>query len=174
MSKRIKFILLILLVLFISVSCDQVTKQMARDSLKGEGRIPVLGNFLVFDYAENNGAFLGMASGLKQPWRFVLLTMMPLILLLFIPVYILHQVEQVTLFQVFALALIVGGGIGNMIDRVLHNGWVSDFMIFGIGPLRTGIVNIADICITFGAIALLLNEVWAGILKRRRSRQAAS
>jgi signal peptidase II len=65
--------------------------------------------------------------------------------------------------EVVAVAAIVGGGIGNLVDRV-QLGAVRDFLNVGIGPLRTGIFNVADMAITFGGIALIL----VPLLRRRR------
>ena len=55
-----------------------------------------------------------------------------------------------------ALVLVLAGGIGNVIDRVLHNGLVTDFLNLGIGPVRTGIFNVADMVLVIGGLALLL------------------
>ena len=52
-----------------------------------------------------------------------------------------------------ALVVFVAGGIGNLIDRVLHGGLVTDFVILGIGPLQTGIINFADVALTMGGLA---------------------
>ena len=57
--------------------------------------------------------------------------------------------------EVAAVAAIVGGGIGNLVDRV-QLGAVRDFLNVGIGSLRTGIFNLADMAITFGGIALIV------------------
>src|SRR5687768_7175296 len=57
--------------------------------------------------------------------------------------------------QFTGLALMVGGGLGNLIDRLINDGRVVDFLNVGIGPLRTGIFNVADLAITAGAVALL-------------------
>jgi len=56
--------------------------------------------------------------------------------------------------EVAALCLI-GGGLGNLHDRILYDFRVVDFLNFGIGNLRTGILNVADLSITFGALVLL-------------------
>jgi len=48
------------------------------------------------------------------------------------------------------LTLILCGGIGNLIDRIFYQGMVIDMINFGIGNLRTGILNLADLAITFG------------------------
>jgi len=58
--------------------------------------------------------------------------------------------------EVVAVASIVGGGVGNLVDRIQLDGSVRDFLNVGIGSLRTGIFNVADMAITFGGVALLL------------------
>jgi signal peptidase II len=58
--------------------------------------------------------------------------------------------------KVFSLAMIFSGGIGNIIDRILFDRHVTDFMNIGFGNIRTGIFNVADMCITAGAIGLLI------------------
>src|SRR6185437_669837 len=55
-----------------------------------------------------------------------------------------------------ALALVAGGGISNLIDRLLYDGRVTDFLNVGIGSLRTGIFNLADMAILAGALLLVL------------------
>ena len=57
-----------------------------------------------------------------------------------------------------AWSLVLSGGIGNLLDRLFHEGRVIDFMNIGIGSLRTGIFNVADVCITIG-ISLLVFEL---------------
>jgi len=56
---------------------------------------------------------------------------------------------------VAAVALLFAGGVGNLIDRVTSGGSVVDFIKLGIGPVRTGIFNVADVAITVGALILL-------------------
>ena len=53
-----------------------------------------------------------------------------------------------------SLVYVLSGGVGNLIDRVCNNGLVTDFINVGIGPIRTGVFNVADMAITFGAIAI--------------------
>jgi signal peptidase II len=61
-----------------------------------------------------------------------------------------------TPYQLAALGLIVGGGLGNWIDRILHDGNVTDFVSVGLGPLRTGIFNFADVAVMAGMLWLLV------------------
>jgi len=58
--------------------------------------------------------------------------------------------------KLFSFALVISGGLGNIIDRLLFDRHVTDFMILGIQNLRTGIFNFADVCVTAGAIGLLV------------------
>ena len=53
-------------------------------------------------------------------------------------------------------AFILAGGIGNLIDRATQNGLVTDFLNVGIGPVRTGIFNVADMAVTFGVIVFII------------------
>ena len=54
------------------------------------------------------------------------------------------------------LSLLAGGGLGNLTDRILHNGVVVDFVSVGIGRIRSGIFNLADIAILTGIFVLML------------------
>lgn len=56
--------------------------------------------------------------------------------------------------QIISLSLVAGGGVGNLIDRIFNEGRVIDFMNIGIGSLRTGVFNVADIAISFGVVWL--------------------
>jgi signal peptidase II len=58
-----------------------------------------------------------------------------------------------------AVALILAGGLGNLIDRVCRNGVVIDFLNLGVGSMRTGIFNMADMAITTGVIILLVESL---------------
>jgi signal peptidase II len=69
-----------------------------------------------------------------------------------------------------ALALIIAGGIGNLIDRLRYGGVVTDFLYLHAGPLHTGVFNVADMAITGGVLWLAL----AWMLPRRPSRPAHS
>ena len=58
--------------------------------------------------------------------------------------------QELNLLAVASSALIIGGGLGNLIDRILNQGAVIDFMNMGIGPIRTGVFNVADLAILAG------------------------
>ena len=63
------------------------------------------------------------------------------------------------LLTLVAVSLFVAGGIGNLIDRLANDGRVIDFMQVGVGWLRTGVFNVADMAITLGAACLLASSL---------------
>ena len=68
--------------------------------------------------------------------------------------------------MVSSSALIIGGGLGNLIDRILNQGAVIDFMNIGIGPIRTGVFNVADLAILAGIF------IFAAFYAKKRHNQA--
>lgn len=146
-----------MLALFLSlVLVDQVTKQIAVHTLAGKPPISFLGDTFRLFYAENRGAFLGLGSTLPDGARFWLLTVLNGVFLAIIAGIIFRRRDLGTL-PLAALVMLLAGGVGNMIDRVLLDGRVIDFMNMGIGGLRTGIFNVADVAISCGAITLFLS-----------------
>ena len=103
-TKRARFLLAVLIVMT-GVGCDQATKQIAAQQLRGTPPISFMHDLVRLQYAENQGAFLGLGNSLSPELRFWLLT-------------------------------------------------VIDFLNLGLGSLRTGIFNIADVAITGGVVLL--------------------
>ena len=152
--KLLKRILIIAPVLLSCIGCDQVTKNIARQELSNSEPITFLNNIFRLQYAENPGAFLSLGAGSPENIRFWIFT---LITGLFLAGMLVHLVasSKNTTAHIIALSLVIGGGIGNLIDRVFNHGRVIDFMNMGIGPFRTGVFNVADIAISCGVIWLL-------------------
>ena len=67
--------------------------------------------------------------------------------------------KEIDIKKIILLVTIIGGGFGNIIDRIIYNFSVIDFLNFGIGSLRTGILNVADLSITFGAVFFIFYEL---------------
>ncbi len=153
---KISRILTVAAVMAINIFLDQITKLIAVNFLRGSGTIRVIGDLFILRYAENEGAFLGMGSGLPPVLRLLLLIILPVIMLVGLTVYVIRK-HQMPLIQVIAFSTITGGGISNIFERIVNDGRVIDFMNFGIGNLRTGILNVADLSVTAGAIILLIS-----------------
>ena len=115
------------------------------------------------------GAMLGFGSNWPDNVRFWALTVGPALILVALLAY-LYLNRNMTRSQTIALALIAGGGLSNIIDRIWNDGWVIDFMNMGIGGIRTGIFNFADVAIMIGLGVML---VFGGILVPEKEEEAA-
>ncbi len=148
MQKLQKFYI-ITLILFSCLGCDQVSKKIAQENLRAQPSISYLGETFRLQYAENQGAFLSLGSRLPKIMRTWLFTILSGLLLIALFFYILtnRELDRKT---TYAFSLILGGGSSNLFDRILNDGRVIDFMNMGIGSLRTGIFNWADVVIMVG------------------------
>lgn len=140
------------------LAIDQLTKWIAIETLRGRPRMSFFFDTFRLVYAENTGVFLGLGQNLPEIVRFGFFTVAVgavLVVMLFQTV----RAPASDNWIVIALTLIVSGGFGNLIDRIIHDGVVIDFMNMGIGGLRTGIFNVADMCITAGVFIFLGGEL---------------
>lgn len=156
--KRLHRLALLSLLSAVTVGCDQATKHIANLTLKSVPTRSFLWDVFRLTYAQNRGAFLSLGASLSEQARFWVLTVAVGALLVGLLVYALVG-SQLGRAQLVGYSLIVGGGASNWVDRALHQGTVVDFMNLGIGPLRTGVFNVADLAIMAG-IALLFLESW--------------
>ncbi len=146
------------LVLLACVGCDQLTKAMAKVYLPRAEAWSYLGDTVRLQLAHNYGAFLSLGNSLSPGWRQALLSVGVGIVLLGLLVYLLWW-KNVNARNVVPLSLILAGGVGNLIDRIAYGGYVVDFLNLGIGPIRTGVFNVADVAIMAGVVWLLLVDV---------------
>lgn len=146
--KRVGKIFLVVAVLLATIGADRITKVIARNQLESRPPISLLGGIFRFHYVENPGAFLGLGGGLSETTRFWLFTVIVGGFLVGLLLYALLN-RRLSPVEVIALSLLLGGGMSNLIDRLLYD-YVIDFMVVGIGRLRTGVFNVADVAITVG------------------------
>ncbi|MBW1636295.1 MAG: signal peptidase II [Deltaproteobacteria bacterium] len=142
---------------------DQYTKAIANKYLAGLSSVSLLSDTLILTYVENSNGFLGMVS--PFPWYlkfFFLNIFIPLLLLCCL--YHLFYNSRLPPSHLVAFSFITAGGISNLLDRIIHNGVVIDFMQLHIGPFKTGICNLADLYIIGGSFLLgflfLKTESW--------------
>lgn len=141
-------------VLLACVGCDHAVKQAAEQWLAGADRIVLLGGVVHLQLVANPGAFLSLGAELPETLRhLVLLCFVPLMLLC--AGWLLFRSPHASRAQALAFGLIVGGGLANWLDRVRGDGSVTDFVSLGLGPLRTGIFNVADVAIVLGLLLFL-------------------
>jgi signal peptidase II len=130
-----------------TIGCDQVTKKIAATHLAGTPRQSFLGDTLRLEYAENMGAFLGLGSHWSPEARALLFVVGSAIGLIAVAVMAMKQPWATG--PRFGLALVLAGGLSNLLDRIFR-GSVIDFLNVGVGSLRTGIFNVADMALMLG------------------------
>jgi signal peptidase II len=146
---------LIAVITFASAGCDQAAKHIARNTLGNPGSISLLNDTVRFELVENRGAFLSLGSDFSESARRFLFVSVASALLAAIAVASAFG-PNLGVVHVAGLALVLGGGIGNLIDRLLRDGLVTDFVQIGIGSLRTGIFNLSDLAIVIGVACFAL------------------
>jgi signal peptidase II len=155
-SNRLTRTLLVLFILALNIGCDQVSKIIVRHKMEVYDEYTYLHRHIIIRRVENTGAFLSLGDSLSGPVKTILLTILPLLAVLFGLYYILAKpnLNRVTL---FALILIIGGGIGNLYDRMIH-GSVTDFMHIDFVLFQTGVFNVADMSIMAGTFIILIHS----------------
>ncbi|MEG0894549.1 MAG: signal peptidase II [Oscillospiraceae bacterium] len=139
-----KFIVLIFSAILIGL--DQFFKKLVLDHLVIQDTVPLINDVFHLTYVENRGAAFGIFQGSVQ-----ILSIVNLILILVFIGYVLFGKPK-SKFVLWSLALIIGGGIGNLIDR-LARGFVIDYLDFRL--INFAVFNFADMCTVIGTILLM-------------------
>lgn len=147
----------------IAILVDQGTKYVIASQMELNEKISVIGDFFLITSHRNRGAAFGILE--DQRWFFIVVTTIVVIGL----VWYINKVRTLPgkLLPV-ALGLVLGGAIGNFIDRVLY-GEVVDFLMFNFGSYTFPIFNIADSCIVIGVGLIILDTLLE--MKREKSNQ---
>lgn len=163
--------LALLLVVTSTIGCDQVTKRLAAEHLMGAETQSLLGDTVRLAYAENTGAFLSLGAELSPGIRTAIFSVGCSVMLLACAFVAFRNRRR--LVPMFALALVCAGGLSNVMDRIAR-GSVIDFLNVGIGSLRTGIFNVADVAILAGVIVLLFHKQGAADGDRKAPGEVSS
>lgn len=160
-APRKGYLMIICIALIVlSVALDQLSKWLVVTYLPAEG-LNLIDGVLRFTYVENRGAAFGMLA--EKRWVFIIVSTLAIIAML---IYLIKFKPQNRLLRA-ALVLIIGGGIGNMIDRVLL-GYVVDFIDFYAFPsLWVWVFNIADACVCIGAGLMILYLILSTVEEAR-------
>ncbi|MCA1753856.1 MAG: signal peptidase II [Spirochaeta sp.] len=157
---------------------DQMTKQIVVLSIEpiysGGAIVEILGDFLRFIHARNPGIAFSIGRDLPDPFRGLLFTAVPLLVLAVLLAYYLRTKELPLLYR-YAVAGILGGGAGNLIDRLFRPDGVVDFIdvrIYGLlGMERWPTFNVADACVVVSGVLLfvaMLHDEFRGTAKGSR------
>ncbi|MGF1637785.1 MAG: signal peptidase II [Cyclobacteriaceae bacterium] len=149
-------IIIIASLLFLNVGCDQVSKAVVRNSIDYHDRISLFQSHLTLTKVENTGAFLGMGKSIPEFVRIFALIIIPILVMLY-GVYFMIQ-KHVSNYTLLGLGFMIGGGIGNIFDRIVH-GSVTDFLHIDFIIFETGIFNMADVSIMTGLFIMIIPMV---------------
>lgn len=145
-----------------TIGCDQVTKRVAATKFASGVNHSFLADIIRVGYVENPGGFLSLGASLAPTPRIALFTIVTGIMLLALAAFAISGRWRG--WSMAGLTLFIAGGASNWFDRMVR-GSVVDFLNVGVGPLRTGVFNLADVAIMIGAGLVLFAEF-------RRTREA--
>lgn len=154
--KKNKKIALIAGIVLATIAADQISKIIIRQTVEYNSWTELVGKLMVLTKVENTGAFLSMLNNLPPVLYMALMIILPLAVIVYACYYLLKK-EDVLPQVIIAFSLIIGGGVGNIIDRILYSS-VTDFLYFDFYIFHTGIVNLADIAVTAGFFIMVYDQ----------------
>ncbi|MEW6367950.1 MAG: signal peptidase II [Acidobacteriota bacterium] len=148
---------LYLIVTIIVIALDQLTKAIISNTLYLHETRPVIDNLFNIVHTRNSGAVFGLLQDAPYPLLPAILTLLSLAALMLVA-WFFHRCSPLDRMNLFGLSLILGGAVGNIIDRLVR-GSVVDFLDFYIGSYRWPAFNVADSCICVGIGLLILRSI---------------
>ncbi|TLF45056.1 signal peptidase II [Maribacter aurantiacus] len=145
--------ILIIFLVLLNIGCDQVSKKVVRENVSYQEYIPLIQNHFILTNVENTGAMLGFGANFPPALKVILFQVLPLVVLLVLLYRVLTRTHTNN-WMLWAFAFVIGGGIGNLIDRIAL-GSVTDFFQIRLGFFKTGIFNMADVAVTTGVLLIL-------------------
>jgi signal peptidase II len=140
-------------VLGVVVGLDLATKLIVTRTINLYQQIPIVGDYVRLTYIHNPGAAFGIELGEHSRIIFLVLSAVALVAL-----GAMYWFTPATdRLRLAAIALICGGALGNLTDRVRSQAGVVDFLDIGVGTVRWPVFNVADMAVTAGAIILALS-----------------
>ena len=158
--------------IFLAIVLIDIATKRAAVSQLSPPHVPheVIGDYLRFTLAYNAAGAMSLSLGPSSRWWFTLLS----IGTLFVLAYLYRQTPRTDRLQLASLALICGGAVGNLLDRLRSARGVVDFIDIGVGSHRFWTFNIADVGVTFGTAALTWIFVVRAAREERRSAESAA
>lgn len=155
-TKIILRTLIILTLLILNVSCDQISKNIIRQTIEYNERIGFVHDYVTLTKIENTGAFLSLGNDLPNALRIILLIALPVFVMTY-GLFFLFTKTSMSKPTLVGISFVLGGGIGNMYDRIIY-GSVTDFMHIDFVIFQTGIFNMADVSIMVGMFLILIQS----------------
>lgn len=138
----------------LTIGCDQISKEMTRQTIEPQAYIPIIGHHFVLTNVENTGAMLGFGRDFPPMVKRIFFQGVPFLVFIILLFRSLTR-PNLNRFLLLASGLIIGGGSGNLMDRIAPR-YITDFFQIRLWFLRTGIFNVADVSMTIGVLMPLV------------------
>ena len=155
MNTRIGARLALIVAIVATIGCDRVTKHVAATTLAGTPSRSFLADTVRLSYVENTGGFLSLGANWPPAAQMIVFTIGTGLMLFGLVVGAIRFRRDE--WRIVGVMLFLAGGTSNWVDRAIH-GRVVDFMNVGVGSLRTGVFNVADIAIMLGVGVIIRAE----------------
>src|SRR6187549_2450800 len=155
-TRGIIRVVIILAILISNVSCDQISKNIVRQTIEYNEQIGFVHDYLTLTKVENTGAFLSLGNELPNALRIILLIALPVLVMTY-GLFFLFTKTNMSKSMLVGISFVLGGGIGNMYDRIIH-GSVTDFLHIDFVIFQTGVFNMADVSIMTGLFFILIQS----------------
>ncbi|HOK62464.1 MAG TPA: signal peptidase II [Soehngenia sp.] len=143
------------LIMITIVLLDQISKYLAVKNIVSNGNYKFFNGLLELKYVKNYGAAFGILQ--EKKWIFIIIT---IIVICVFMIYLIRYSSEIHLLNKIALSMLIGGAIGNFIDRI-RLGYVVDFIrVDIIKSINFPVFNIADIFIVIGTILLMIITIF--------------
>jgi signal peptidase II len=150
MKRHSPFLILILLL----VALDHITKYFVVKNIGLHTSKVVIPGFFNLTQVQNRGAIFGFFSRSSSPWVFVVLTVLSVVAFALI-IYYFFGISPSDRWMKLSLSLVLAGATGNLLDRIIR-GYVIDFLDFYVKGWHWPTFNVADSCISVGAVLLFI------------------
>jgi signal peptidase II len=164
--------ILALCLVVIVIVCDQWTKSLVVHNMTvgSEVPFPVLGQYFALYYVQNFGAAFSMLAGSNGS---ILLAVLIALAIVIVCILYVRMINTGSLAYKLVFGLILGGAFGNLTDRVVHSGYVVDFVSFRIPQIGYyfAVFNVADACISVGVVLLFLMVLIGGLKQPETSKE---
>jgi len=154
----------IYIITFLFLFIDQLSKYIIKENLNLFEKIEIIPHFFSINYVQNEGAAWGILSNMS-----IVLTIISALFIILLNKYINKQ-NNLNKLSIISYGLLLGGVLGNLIDRILYN-YVIDFLDFNIFGYNYPVFNIADIGIVIGCILLIINIIKEDYHDSKRCKQ---
>jgi len=162
---KLKDKIISLAVMLLMIGLDQLTKYWALTDLRGRPPVELWKNVFHFVYAENRGAAFSILQN-----RRIFLIIFTAVAIGAVLYVVFSGRMKLNMTATLGLTLIAAGGIGNLIDRIFRS-FVVDFIYFV--PIDFPVFNVADSCVTIGAIVFGVGFIVAEVRRARAAKQPA-